>query len=365
MPHQEEQADAEPVGVGQVLHAKYEVVKKLGSGRYSTVWLARDQEELSYKAIKILSPECYDGKHDLFELDILKHLSKANPNHPGYQHIPILLGDFVYESQQGRHVCLVMELMADDMKGFAFFFEGVKIPNNIMKRITKQLLLALEYAHDSGVIHTDIKQDNIMVKVRDPSMVDRYLKDSQSIKNIFLGEYNFDDPSEFLEVSIALCDWGSASWEEKHLTPLIQPLLLRAPEVILQAPWSKEVDIWNLGALLPELLDAVRMFNGRADVTGGDYYTKHHIEEIDALFGPFPPEMLKAGDQGIVQQLFDENAQIRDPIERPPAKLERWIECLDGFEKENFLSMLQSMLTIDPKRRITAQALQGALWLTT
>jgi serine/threonine-protein kinase SRPK3 len=34
---------------------------------------------------------------------------------------------------------------------------------------------------------------------------------------------------------------------------------------MLQTPWGKEVDICNLGAVLPELLDAVRMFNDRAD----------------------------------------------------------------------------------------------------
>ncbi|KAA8641675.1 uncharacterized protein ATNIH1004_011811 [Aspergillus tanneri] len=255
--------------------------------------------------------------------------------------------------------------MAEDMKGFSFFFAGAKIPNHIMKRVTKQLLSALEYAHASGVIHTDIKQDNIMVKVRDFSVIDRYLQDSVSRPAVNLGEYNFNDTSELTQISIALCDWGSASWERKHLTEMIQPKLLRAPEVILQAPWGKEVDIWNLGALLPELLDAVRMFNGKTDVTGGIYHTKHHIEEIDALFGPFPQDLLSDGKPKIVQQFFDERLQIRDPTKRPPARLERWIQCLSGVEKENFLSMLRSMLMIDPKQRMTAQALQSSLWITT
>jgi hypothetical protein len=41
-----------------------------------------------------------------------------------------------------------------------------------------------------------------------------------------------------------------ASWYDKHLTEWIQPQLLRAPEVILGAPWDWKVDIWNLGALV-------------------------------------------------------------------------------------------------------------------
>lgn len=47
-----------------------------------------------------------------------------------------------------------MEPMAENLKNFSFFFEDLKILNHIMKRITKQLLSALEYAHLSGIIHT-------------------------------------------------------------------------------------------------------------------------------------------------------------------------------------------------------------------
>lgn len=41
-----------------------------------------------------------------------------------------------------------------------------------------------------------------------------------------------------------------ASWYDKHLTEWIQPQMLRAPEVILGAPWDWRVDIWNMGALV-------------------------------------------------------------------------------------------------------------------
>ena len=47
-----------------------------------------------------------------------------------------------------------MEPMAEHMKGFCLFFEGAKIPNHILKRITRQLLSALDYAHSMEFIHT-------------------------------------------------------------------------------------------------------------------------------------------------------------------------------------------------------------------
>ncbi|PYH68484.1 kinase-like protein [Aspergillus vadensis CBS 113365] len=315
--------------IGEVLHERYRVVQKLGAGRYSAVYLARDQKELSYKAIKLLREDRYDGEHDLFELEILKHLREADPNHPGYQHITILLDDSIYISRSGsQHVCLVMEPMAEDMKTFPLFFEGARIPNHIMKKVTKQLLSALDYAHGCGVIHTGIWEDSLSNPAAD------------------LGEYNFDDASELVQADVVLGDWGSASWVEKHLTDFIQPTLLRAPEV----------DIWNLGALLPELLEALRMFSGRADVTGGVYLTKHHLEEIEALFGPVPPELLQSGEPQIVQQFFDEEFNFRDWTQRSPASI-------DGPEKANFISMIRSMLVIDPKQRMAALSLHDAPWL--
>lgn len=203
-----------------------------------------------------------------------------------------------------------------------------------------------------------------MVKIRNPSTIDRYLEDSLSNSTANLGEYNFDDTSELVHTDVVLCDWGSASWVRKHLTEMIQPKLLRAPEVIIGAPWGKEVDIWNLGALLPELLDTVQMFSGKANVTGGIYHIKHHIEEIDALFGPFPSEMLANGNPKLVEHIFDKNSNIRDRTKRPPAMLERWIQSLDGAEKTNFLSLIRSMLIINPKERKSAMSLQCASWLT-
>lgn len=199
-----------------------------------------------------------------------------------------------------------------------------------------------------------------MVKIRDESIIEKHLQTPGNS----LGELNFDDPNDFSKVQVVLGDWGTASWETCHLTEIIQPRLLRAPEVLLQAPWGKEVDIWNLGALLPELLDTVQMFSGRATATGGDYQIKHHIEEIDALFGPFPSHLLEEGNPEIVRGLFNESLQIKDPIERPPANLDRWIHCLSGEEKHRFLLLLRSMMTIDPKDRMTAQSLQNELWLT-
>lgn len=95
--------------------------------------------------------------------------------------------------------------------------------------------------------HADIKPDNIMVQIRDTSIIDQYLTGTPvdpallndpailpcSIRSEVLGSYN---PGDVLHLDICLGDWGAASWSHQHLSKIIQPVLLRAPEVVIFAP---------------------------------------------------------------------------------------------------------------------------------
>jgi serine/threonine-protein kinase SRPK3 len=105
------------------------------------------------------------------------------------------------------------------------------------------------------------------------------------------------------------------------------------------------------------------MFDGRAKQTGGVYETKHHLEEMAALFGPFFPQLLAQGDQNLVSRYFDEHGELRDPIPRPKAFLENWIESLGGKDKEEFVQLLKTMMKIDPNDRKAAKQLLDESWV--
>jgi serine/threonine-protein kinase SRPK3 len=178
-----------------------------------------------------------------------------------------------------------------------------------------------------------------------------------------LSDFYLRDGTDMLTLNIVLCDWGVSSWSDKHLSELIQPVLLRAPEIIIGASWGPPADIWNLGAVLLELLDNVRMFDGRPTQTEGTYQTKHHLEEMVALFGRFPPSFLARGNQSIVGEYFNDDGNLRDPIPREPALLENWIGSLQGKDKEDFIKLLKAMMKIVPDDRKTARALLEECWL--
>jgi len=106
--------------------------------------------------LKVLSAESYDEKESVYEREILTHLREADRTHPGYKSICHLIDNFEQKGPNGSHVCLVFELMGETLLTFRVWFKDHMLPNPVMRKFTGQLLMALDYAHDIGVIHTGL-----------------------------------------------------------------------------------------------------------------------------------------------------------------------------------------------------------------
>lgn len=104
--------------------------------------------------MKVLSAECYGAGPDIFELEIMQHLTASNPEHKGYQHISTLQDSFRHEGPNGTHVCLIMKLMGESLSTFTDWFENRTLSSPLVQLYTYQLMQALSYAHSCGVIHT-------------------------------------------------------------------------------------------------------------------------------------------------------------------------------------------------------------------
>ncbi|KAF6809113.1 serine/threonine protein kinase [Colletotrichum musicola] len=373
-----------PVYIGDIYHDRYEALNKLGYGVYSTVWLVRDQQAQKgdtreFLALKVLSAEYYGGDKDVFERDILIHLRDGDQKKLGYQHVCHLVDDFQHVGPNGTHVCLVFEVIGETLRTFGAWFPESMIPNRVMRRFTIQLLVALDFAREHNVIHTDIQPSNIFVKVRDHSRIEsgylaeilipqqnRFEEQYTPVPSHPLRKYYFNltDSIDFFD--IALGDWGVASWADKHLTDLIQPVALRAPEVLIGAPWDASVEMGNLGTVTVEVFRAVRMFSG-AGPPRGDYQLKEHLAEIFHHFGPFPQSLLDKGNPDIVRYIFDDEGRIKDPTpfaeEIPYFMSEEWTPGLDQDVREEFVFFLRSMMKIDPAERPSAEDLLRGSWL--
>ena len=325
----------------------------------------RTSDGTEYYAMKILGAMFYGTDHDIFELEILKHLRDGSRGQLGYKHVCHLLDDFVHEGPNGKHVCMVFELMGDTLLMFGGGFQDSMIPYPVMRRFAIQLIAAVDFAHYVGVIHTDIQPSNIFVKFRDRSLIesgylnkvpiprqDRSEKEYTPIPSAPLYRHYFKPGDNIAEFDIALGDWGVASWDHKHLTENIQPVALRAPEVLIRAPWDYNVDWWNVGAILLELYRAIRMFSGLAP-PDGHYEVREHLSEMVDLFGPFPKALLEKGDQQLVKEVFDDEGKVKNVTggQSPPLDDPVWTPGLREEDRAEFVSFLRFVMQLDPEKR--------------
>ncbi|KAK8059108.1 hypothetical protein PG996_009038 [Apiospora saccharicola] len=371
-----------PVYIGDIYHGRYDILSKIGYGAYSTVWLVRDREAkkgdaAEFRALEVLSAKCYGAQQDVYEREILRHLRDGDKDLMGYKFICHLEDESEHKGPNGTHACLVFQLCGERLLSFGAWFKDCMIPTEVMRRITIQLLLALDCAHECGVVHTDITASNIFVKMRTYSRVesdylahetvpqDRTEDQYAVIPTRPLSEYYFEDSDLIDELDIVLGDWGVSSWTEKHLCEVIQPVALRAPEVLLGAGWGPAADIWNVGAIVLEMYRAVRMFSGRV-APDGHYELREHLVEIEHLLGPFPKALLEKGDPEIVGSMFDEQGRVKHAtkFDADHSLMSEWYTTeLPQDEKEEFVAFLKSAMKIDPAERPTPEDLLRGPWL--
>ncbi|KAF7727921.1 serine/threonine protein kinase, CMGC group [Apophysomyces ossiformis] len=164
-----------PVAIGDRLgEGRYIIVRKLGWGHFSTVWLARDTLLNAHVALKIVKSAKDFTQSALEEIKLLDKIKKTNPASPGYQHVAQLLHHFWHTGPNGKHVCMAFEVLGESLLSLIKRYNYRGIPQPIVKRISKQILQGLDYLHrECGVIHTDLKPENVLVWIPN---VEEYLQ---------------------------------------------------------------------------------------------------------------------------------------------------------------------------------------------
>ncbi|KAG6871186.1 hypothetical protein C0992_011547, partial [Termitomyces sp. T32_za158] len=288
-----------PVHIDDEIKNRYRIVHKLGFGTYSTVWLARDKELNRFVAMKFIIAS---APAESSEIRILHHIRAAGHQHPGRKFVTTLLDDFEVESANGRHRCLITEVIGPSVGQVRFQQPGNILPTSIARKVASQTAQGLAFLHSCGVVHggkihsyftflnTDHSEDlhhhNILFEIPDFH--------SWSVEKVYhyLGEpkkkpvERMDGapitpaapsyvvmPSDLLQLAGLICDSNDCSikitdFGEAFLTsdpekpfPNI-PIALAAPEIIFHdSNISSKVDIWSLGCLIFELFSKHWLFD--------------------------------------------------------------------------------------------------------
>ncbi|PMB71388.1 SRSF protein kinase 3 [Beauveria bassiana] len=161
-----------PMRIGEVLVDRYQVVGKLGFGRSSTVWLARDLlRQRRHVALKVFirSQALGDGVGN--EVAMFKRMEQRKSSHPGRSAVRTLLDSFYLDGPEGEHLVLAHPPLWPSIETAIRRTSPRRLPAPGLRYVLKDLFLALEYLHDGcQIIHTDIKADNIMFSIKDSSV---------------------------------------------------------------------------------------------------------------------------------------------------------------------------------------------------
>ena len=137
------------------LAGRYTVERELGRGGMGAVLLARDVELDRLVAIKVLPPDLA-AHAELRERFLRETRTAAGFNHPN------IVSVFAVEQADGL-LCLVMEYVDGDTLTQRVRRGGPLSPAEAV-RLFEETGWALAYAHSRGVIHRDVKPDNILLE---------------------------------------------------------------------------------------------------------------------------------------------------------------------------------------------------------
>ncbi|KAJ6606835.1 kinase-like domain-containing protein [Mycena sp. CBHHK59/15] len=167
-----------PVSIGDSFsNNRYVVVRKLGWGHFSTVWLARDEKMQRHVALKVVKSAPRYTETAVDEIKLLQRLvTSSDPssteNHPGKSHVISFLDHFRHKGPNGTHVCMVFEVLGESLLGLIKRHQNKGVPIPLVKQIAKQILLGLDYMHRyCDVIHTDLKPENLLIYIPDVESV--------------------------------------------------------------------------------------------------------------------------------------------------------------------------------------------------
>ncbi|XP_058619931.1 homeodomain-interacting protein kinase 1 isoform X4 [Onychostoma macrolepis] len=318
----------------------YEVLEFLGRGTFGQVAKCWKRGTNEIVAIKILKNHPSYARQGQIEVSILSRLSTENADEFNFVRS--------YECfQHKNHTCLVFEMLEQNLYDFLKHSKFSPLLLKCIRPVLQQVATALMKLKSLGLIHADLKPENIMLvdPIRQPYRV-------------------------------KVIDFGSASHVSKAVcSTYLQSRYYRAPEIILGLPFCEAIDMWSLGCVIAELFLGWPLYPGASE-----YDQIRYISQTQGLPAEY---LLSAGTK--TSRFFHRGPDSSYPLWRLKTPAEHEAEfgikskearkyifnCLDDMmqvnmtnlegtdilaekaDRREFIDLLKKMLTLDADKRIT------------
>ncbi|KAL7378125.1 hypothetical protein ABVT39_008887 [Epinephelus coioides] len=308
--------------------SNYELLQSLGEGGFAQVVKCFKKDNNETVAVKILKYGCnYHSEMTILSILKQKKLEECN--------IVKFIDSFRLKNNRVALAFETLDMTLMDYITVHRNFTPMELCD--IRSVVQQLAIALNALKTTGLIHTDIKIDNIM-------LVDRKEK----------------------PLRVKLIDFGLAQQAQEQCVPF-QTRHFRAPEIFLGLPFSEAIDMWSVGVVMSVMMLAKMVFRG--------------IDDFDVMrsivaFRSVPPDhLLNAATNSKEYFIKDASGHWRlktpeeywrrttyhsgyqplyfsssDILEKLP--LEN-LNTVGADEKRECIDLLKAMLQIDPSERIT------------
>jgi len=352
---------------------RYKVIRKLGYGPRSSVWLVSDlQGEKGYSALKILTVHSTSEKTQ--ELGTLKTI-RERP----YYDLPNLHDNFLEQSHHGKHQCFVLSVLGSDVESLRLTSPTKSLPVHMVQKAIASVLEPLSDLHDSGIAHCAVTANNFLffagqtvedlepkLKHLPPSVIERTVTVGEVEYPIVLSQpiphgFKWNDSRSTIYSSsiylnnVAHSQWtrGNPTWEKAK-----GDVALRPPEVILGTAFNIKVDTWMLGCAAYQLLTGEPLVPSKMTEDDND-----QLAWMMAMAGDCVNKTM-ALESERRDEFFYEDGIFIDDI--PETNLTAALTASGKVAEQDIpeiVEFIETCLSLDPADRPTAGALMGHSWI--
>lgn len=246
------------------------------------------------------------------------------------------------------HLGFLMELGGPSLFHGLSMRKNKGFPLSAVRTILIQILKGLAEMENKGLVHGDIKPENIIFSLRKAGNLTSFEAYKNAISNLSFSIMRDEFENQDV-LNISLIDWSSSSMGYNQNAQYMQSRYYRAPEILMRSSYGPGVDIWSTACV------AVELFIGKPLFPGADELDMIRI--IQQRLGIFPHSVIRKMGSDSIAASTDE--WMIDPKNYLPGNFEAFI-CEESRRQDNevllFINLMRLMLQLNPDARASASS---------